>query len=46
MNKISPRVGHLTAVSLRRDTRIFEKLLRSLAEAGLDEHVVVTHGQG
>lgn len=46
MKKIPPRVVHLTTVHQRRDTRIFEKQLRSLADAGLDVHLVVTDGQG
>ena len=46
MNPTPPRVVHLTTVHQRRDTRIFEKQLRSLADAGLDVHLVVTDGLG
>ncbi len=46
MKQSAPRVVHLTTVHQRRDTRIFEKQLRSLADAGLDVHLVVTDGKG
>ncbi len=39
-------MAHLTTVHLRRDTRIFEKQTRSLAQAGYDVHLLVADGAG
>jgi glycosyltransferase involved in cell wall biosynthesis len=40
------RIVHLTSAHPRSDTRIFEKMCRSLASLGLDVHLIVADGRG